>query len=190
MKKLLLILAFFPLVLFAQNYPTVNIWGIENDTVTLGDSLYIGFKFLPPSNSNNTCGFQLWNQSTTSMPYLWQGDYNYFYTLPKYHLNTWGVGDSVSKIYVHIPQVFPIGACRIYSTGGTPAYVNIYVLPPLSTGVNENVMIKSIKEIQYFDLIGKKVNKPTQDTNGIIIVQTIYTDGSRRTEKKYYKSNL
>lgn len=162
MKKLFVITAFLLATgLKAQMYPTINIWDLQNDTVHLGDSMYIGFKFLPPSQNpiHDTCNFQLWNANATSTPFLWRGDYHDFYSLPKYTQYPWAITDSVYKMYVQIPTVFPTGHCRIYSTLGTPQYVDIYIMPQITTGIEAYNDHRQTKPKVYYNLLGQEVKE-------------------------------
>ena len=52
-----------------------------------------------------------------------------------------------------------------------------------SSGINSATAQKQVRQLEYYDIVGRQVKKPT---NGVYIVKEIYADGSKQSRKKLF----
>lgn len=186
MKKLLLTLLLLLSAAIAHTqtpttYPQVSIFGIESDTLSLGDSLYIDFGCIPPGIPpyQDTCYFKLitYNAAGTQ-EILWIGDYHFFDSLPNVSA-LYGVTDTVRRMYVHVPSVFPLDSAFIFTRGGISWY-NCYIVNPTATF--ELSLPKNVREKIYYSLSGQILSNPS----GQVIERIIFTDRSEKRRLIFY----
>ncbi|MDR2475097.1 MAG: hypothetical protein LBD45_04485 [Bacteroidales bacterium] len=73
----------------------------------------------------------------------------------------------------------PAGTIYLYSRSGG-IYINgILLEETAATGISSLAPDKAIKAVQYYDLLGR----PVTDAKGILIVRTVYADGSSSIQK-------
>lgn len=155
----------------SQTYTKLPIWDIEKDTVTVGDSLYIGFKIVPPSVPTNTlAAFQL---QLPSFGYLWSGNYQTLYSLPTYTYNT----TTLYKKYLTIPLNATLGANKIYSSGGYS--VDVFIKPNIVTSIN-NYDKNYVISVKYYDIYG---NEKALSNESLYIKITTYSNGYQTKQK-------
>lgn len=168
------LLLLITLISKSQNYVKLPIWELEKDTVTIGDSLYIGFKIVPPSvSTNTTASFQI---QLPNFDYLWTGNYNTLYSLPTYTFNN-GATHTLYKKYLTIPLNATLGDNKIYSSGGYN--VSIFIKPQVVNSVNE-LSKNNIVSIKYYDIYG---TEKAPNNESLYIKITTYSNGYLKKEK-------
>lgn len=165
------LLLLITLISKSQTAVKLPIWQLEKDTVTVGDSLWIGFKIVPPSVPTNTLAvFQL---QLPNFGYIWQGNYNTLYSNP-YQFNA---TNTCYKKYLTIPLNATLGANKIYSSGGYS--VNIFIKPQITTNVN-NYSKNEVVDIKYYDIYG---NEKALNNESLYIKITTYSNGYQTKQK-------
>lgn len=155
----------------SQTYVKLPIWELEKDTITVGDSLWVGFKIVPPSVPTNTLSsFQL---QLPSFGNLWSGNYQTLYA-NSYQFNA---TNTCYKKYLTIPLNATLGANKIYSSGGYS--INVFIKPNIVTSIVEHDK-NNIVSVKYYDIYGKE--KPSQ-SEGLTIVITTYSNGYQTKQK-------
>lgn len=164
-----ILLLLITLISKSQNYPKLPIWELEKDTVNIGDSVYVGFKIVPPAITTNTyCAFQI---QYPNFDIIWSGNYNNLYNLPTYQIGS----NTVYKMYLRIPSYASLGNNKIYSSGGYS--IDIYIKDNVTKLIEYSN--NSVIDVKYYDIYGKE--KPSKE--GLTIMITTYSNGYQKREK-------
>jgi len=157
----------------SQNYPKINIWTLEKDTVYAGDSLWLGVKVVPPSVPTNT--YSLFQIQLPNFDIIWSGNYQTILNCPTY---TYNVKDILYKKYITIPTFATLGNNKIYASGGSSKA--IYIKSKQVATSIEELTKNDIVSVKYYDIYGKE--KPSYN-EGLTIVITTYSNGYQIKQK-------
>jgi hypothetical protein len=157
----------------SQNYPKINIWTLEKDTVYAGDSLWLGVKVVPPSVPTNT--YSLFQIQLPNYDIIWTGNYQTILTCPTY---TYNVKDILYKKYITIPTFATLGNNKIYASGGSNKA--IYIKSKQVATSIEELTKNDIVSVKYYDIYGKE--KPSL-SEGLTIMITTYSNGYQKKQK-------
>lgn len=186
------------------------------DTVTVGDSAWVDVSYGTSCGPNvtDTLRVQI-NFGCQEVPHLYRKSFAQTDMLPKMYYNerypSSNVDDSVVRIHFIIPAPCTFGSATyiVASTNvsgyNLPITDTIFikdsttVVPPdttitpdtTTTGVAQLHLPKTIKQVEYYDLMGRFLGSSAGDntnTSGLwpsaIYIRRIrYTDGTLRTEK-------
>lgn len=161
----------------------VNIWEVEKDTISAGETVYIGVKYERPAVPaiTDTAQIFLHNSTASKMPALWRNSWEVLEKVKKYGI------DSLTKIFITIPKDFPVGDAKIYgfNTGVNNVFKVYITKKPL--GIPKHNATERVKQILYYNSLGQQIQKPNEYTKGLVIEVTI-TD-TRTTVRKLLNVN-
>lgn len=167
-------LLFFILLSFSiaksQTYPSINIWGVDKDTVEQGETLTLFFKYdLPTQTPYTTAKLTIFpNFGNGNSDLIWQDSLQ---NLPLYPKDSNGV----YSVKLLIKDTYQSGVARIYASNPVTPYIEIFIKQKLTTYVSQNKKDIAIIETFYVNLYGQK----TEPINSTPIIRVDkYSDGT------------
>lgn len=155
----MVVLILLSFLLPAQNIATVTVVQVMPDTICMGDTFSVAFKFTPPQvNTGETNKFKMvW--SGTLYTYIWQGSYVIFYNMP-----TVIIGSDTCRVLKLKSVSYAPGLVRVESEHSYKFMWFEDCLNPV--GIKEQEITP--QEPVYFDLHG---NRMAKRSNTVMIEQ-------------------
>lgn len=168
-KLLFLIMISFSIAK-SQTYPSINIWGVDKDTVEQGETLTLFFKYdLPTQTPYTTAKLTIFpNFGNGNSDLIWQD------SLQNLSLYTKD-NNGVYSVKLLIKDTYQSGVARIYASNPVTQYAEVFIKQKLSTSIRQNKKDVEIVETFYINLYGQII-EPINST--LIIKVDKYSDGT------------
>lgn len=168
--KLTIILLFICAIANAQTYPSINIWGVDKDTIEQGDTLTLFFKYdLPTQTPYTTAKLTIFpNFGNGNSDLIWQDSLQNLELYPKDN-------NGVYSVKLLIKDTYQSGVARIYASNPVTQYAEVFIKQKLSTSIRQNKKDVEIVETFYINLYGQII-EPINST--LIIKVDKYSDGT------------
>lgn len=169
-NKLLFIILLLFSIAKSQTYPSINIWGVDKDTIEQGDTLTIFFKYdLPTQTPYTTAKLTIFpNFGNGISDLIWQDSLQ---NLPLYPKDSNGV----YSVKLLIKDNYQSGIARIYASNIVTQYIEVFIKQNITTDIKQNKKDVAIIETFYLNLYGQTI-KPINSTP--IIMVNRYSDGT------------
>lgn len=167
-------LLFFILLSFSiaksQTYPSINIWGVDKDTVEQCDTLTIFFKYdLPTQTPYTTAKLTIFpNFGNGNSDLIWQDSLQ---NLPLYPKDNNGV----YSVKLLIKDNYQFGIARIYASNIVTQYIEFFIKQKITTDIKQNKKDVAIIKTFYLNLYGQAI-EPIKSMP--IIMVNRYSDGT------------
>lgn len=168
-KLLFLILISFSIAK-SQTYPSINIWGVDKDTIEQGDTLTLFFKYdLPTQTPYTTAKLTIFpNFGNGNSDLIWQDSLQNLSLYPKDN-------NGVYSVKLLIKDSYQSGVARIYASNPITQYIEIFIKQKIATSIRQNKKDVEIVETFYVNLYGQKI----EPINSIPIIKVDrYSDGA------------
>lgn len=167
--KLTIILLFICAIANAQTYPSINIWGVDKDTIEQGDTLTLFFKYDLPTQTPYTTA------KLTIFPNFGNGNSDLFWQDSLQNLPLYPQVNGVYSVKLKIKDTYDAGIARIYPSNPITRYIEIYIKDKVITSVNYYKKDIEVVETFYLNLYGQII-EPIKSTP--IIKVDKYSDGT------------